>query len=184
MSEAFKDFLNYFGSDQERYGWQLKDGAIAVDFDVEQVSMTEAEELDLQNRSQRFFDSLDSLLTDAATTTQTTLLKRLDSLLPRQQCLDILKICQEKRDLVKDYREQLSSAIAELLPQWHDEDRTILMRSYAGAFRSGSSAEQSLFKSEKAWEQMSSVEQAQYLVAIADFVLTELNSAETGDDNI
>ncbi|OKH12911.1 hypothetical protein NIES208_15565 [[Limnothrix rosea] IAM M-220] len=178
MSEAFKDFLNYFGSDQECYLWALKDGAIAGDLETELASITEEEQVDLQQRSQRFFESLDSLLGSQREVVSTTLLERLGGLLPRQQCLDILKICQEKRDLVTDYREQLSLAIADLLPQWHHEDRTILMRSYAGAFRGGSTANDSLPGSDKNWDVMSPLEQAQRLVAIADFVLTELHTLD------
>ena len=98
-----------------------------------------------------------------------------------QQCLDILKICQGKQQLVSDVAGQLRLAIADLLPQWSGEDRAIFMRSYAGAFRGSGEETLQQLTTEKVWNDMSAVEQAQYTVAIADFVLTELNRPEALD---
>ncbi|WP_041763314.1 hypothetical protein [[Leptolyngbya] sp. PCC 7376] len=179
MSEAFKDFLNYFEGDRQPYPWTLNSGAIADDLERELEPISEMEEADLANRSQRFFENLEPLIQNSQGSIETTLFTRIGNFLPRQQCLDILKICQEKRDLAKDFSEQLQLAIADLLPQWNGEDRAILMRSYAGAFRGGVEMDsRKLTSSNKSWEAMSAVEQAQYVVAIADFVLTELNETD------
>ena len=95
--------------------------------------------------------------------------------------IEMLKICQAKCRLAVDYPEQLTLAIADLLPQWNSDDRLILMRTYAGAFRGGAQTQK--LESGQDWEAMSAVEQGQYLVAIADFVLTELNNAETAKED-
>ena len=183
MSKALSDFLNYFNQEQSRYPWQLTTESAETIAERVEDELSQEEEADLQERSNRFFMSLDTLLGEAqkdiVTQTIDTLLSRLEQWLPRQQCLDVVKICQAKRLAAEEYRDQLALAIAELLPQWNGDDRAILMRNYAGAFRSGNSNARSLkLSSEKDWDAMSAVEQGQYLVAIADMVLTELNEID------
>ena len=181
MSEAFKDFLGYFEQDEQRYPWLLDNGAIADDVETDLEHLSAADATDLEQRSQRFFSSLDSLLEDKSSAIETKLFARVGTYLPRQQCLDILKICQGKQQLVSDVAEQLRLAIADLLPQWSGEDRAIFVRSYAGAFRGGGDQTLQQLTTEKVWDEMSPLEQAQSTVAIADFVLTELNSMEASD---
>ena len=180
MSKALSDFLNYFDQDQHQYPWELTVETIAPEIKAE---LSEEETSDLQERSDRFFASLGTLLgtEQSIVNTQTidVLLEHLSQLLPREQCLNVVKICQAKRVAAEEYREQLALAIADLLPHWNSDDRSILMRNYAGAFRSGGKTANLATNSEKAWDGMSAVEQGQYLVAIADMVLTELNRMET-----
>ena len=184
MSEAFEDFLNYFQTDGEgeglRYPWDLKDKAIAASLgeDLPPIAATEAQELEA--RSQRFFEGLDNVFATGQTTTVTAnLLERISRMLPRPQCLEILKVCQEKRDLMTDYPQQLTAVIAAVLPQWNGEDRAILMRSYAGAFRGGAKVKVQDLNVAEDWEAMSALDQAKSLVAIADLVLTELQTADS-----
>jgi hypothetical protein len=71
--------------------------------------------------------------------------------------------------------DRLRCVLGDLLPQWSAADMDILLRSYGSALRGGASpglpdgAGQS-------WEELSPLVQAQYLVAIANFCLTELEA--------
>lgn len=183
MSKALRDFLNYFGQEQDPYPWALTTEAIAPDLEM---SLSPEEEADLDERSERFFASLETLSpSEPAKVTSKTLdnlLSRLSQWLPQDQCTNVVKICQAQCLVATEYRDQLALAIAELLPQWNSDDRQILMRNYAGAFRSRTASRSLAPKADKVWDEMSAVEQGQYLVAIADVVLTELNELDEESD--
>lgn len=185
MSNALNDFLSYFEQDvsqnQPPYPWALTAEAIAPELESE-IRVSPEEEADLNGRSERFFASLTTLVdAEAGRTIATTvdeLLTRLSQWLPRERCLEIVKICQAKCLMATDYSEQLTLAIADLLPQWNSDDRQLLLRPYAVAFRSRTEPRHLGPEADKVWDEMSVVEQGQYLVAIADFVLTELNNLD------
>ena len=98
MSKALSDFLNYFNQEQSRYPWQLTTESAEAIAPRVKAELSQEEEADLQERSNRFLMNLDTLLGEAkenvAKQTMDTLLSRLEQWLPRQQCLDVVKICQ------------------------------------------------------------------------------------------
>ncbi|MGB2927219.1 MAG: hypothetical protein WBB82_18110 [Limnothrix sp.] len=171
MSDELKALLDCLNTPLRPYGWDLPDAAAVESFEV----LTGEDAAELGDRSVRFFDGLDNLFSS------NVYIKRLQEYfgerIPTAKLQEITTVCRElvARDLSR--LERLCLSLDELLPQWSQDDVQLLTRAYSGAFRSGQSLLERSPQSE-AWDELSELGQAKCLVAIAYFVLTDLETLE------
>lgn len=168
MSEELKALLSYLDAPQAPYVWDVVD-APTVGSEEDLVTLDGA---DLGDRSIRFFNGLGDLFPT------NSYIERLQSYfgerIPAARFQEIVGICQEKLGLDLPHLERLRLGLDVLLPQWSPEDLSLLTRNYGVAFRGG--AKVSAMSLEEDWDGLSALGQAQYVAAIAHFVLTDLET--------
>jgi hypothetical protein len=168
MSEELKALLNYLDAPQPPYVWDVVD-APTMGSDEESVTQETSE---LGDRSIRFFNGLGDLF--PANSYIEKLQGYFGARIPAGQLQEIVGVCREKLGLDIPHLERLRSGLDELLPQWSPDDLSLLTRNYGVAFRGG--AKVSAAPLEQDWDGLSTLGQAQYVAAIAHFVLTDLET--------
>lgn len=168
MSEELKALLDYLDAPQPPYVWDLADAPTEMDG----VDLIVQDGSDLGDRSIRFFNGLGDLFPT------NSYIERLQNYfgerIPAVRFQEIVGVCQEKLGLDVPHLERLRLGLDELLPQWSPEDLSLLTRNYGVAFRGG--AKVSATPLEQDWDGLSALGQAQYVAAIAHFVLTDLET--------
>lgn len=168
MSEELKALLDYLDAPQSPYVWDVVDAPIT---ESEKELITQ-EASELGDRSIRFFNRLGDLF--PANSYIEKLQDYFGARIPTAQLQEIVATCREKLGLDMPHLERLRLGLDELLPQWSPEDLSLLTRNYGVAFRGGEKVAATPLDQD--WDELSTLGQAQYVAAIAHFVLTDLEA--------
>lgn len=134
-----------------------------------------ADEQEFSDRAQRFYAGLDQVFAPRLSVQRLTaqLLERFGTMLPLDQLEQIVVTYQQLEAQSLGKRDWIQRGLQVLLPQWLPEDLLLLQRPYSAAFR-GESSMPLLPIAAEGWAGLSPLAQAQWVVAIAEVVVTEL----------